>query len=120
MVGAALKLPWALIWLAVLAGFGLVILVLQRTRMARFYGVLAEHWARTGDMAATFDENGMELTQRGAEMRFGWTAVDAMVPVRGATVFRIGMTMITVPDRTLPDGLTGEAFRARIDGWRCA
>jgi len=118
LAGSALDLPWAFIWLLVLLGFGIVILILQRTRMARFYNTLAAHWTRTGDMAATFDETGMAITQKGVEMRFDWAAVDAVVRTRGGTVFRTGMTMITVPDAALPKGMTAEAFRARIAQWR--
>jgi len=120
MVGSALQISWAFIWGAVAAGFGIVILILQQSRMARFYSKLGEHWVKTGDMRGTFDATGMRIVQKGIEMRFDWAAVDAVVRVRGGTVFRVGMTMITVPDRALPGGMTGEAFRARLKEWRGA
>jgi len=117
---AGLGWPWAVIWGVVAAGFGVGVIILQRVRMARFYDALAAHWTRTGDMAASFDETGLSLTQTGAAMRFDWAAVDAVVRARGGTVLRIGMTMIAIPDAALPEGLTPDGFRQRLNLWRDA
>jgi len=118
--GTAQGVPWWQIGTVIGLGIGVVLVVLQRSRMGRFYDVLGEHWTRTGEMTTRFDALGMRVSQTGSEMRFDWPAVDAMVKIRGGTVFRVGMTMISVPDRALPGGMTGEAFRAQVASWRAA
>ena len=98
----------------------LYIIGLQQYRMGKFYSALAEHWDRTGDMTAEFDETGARFTQEHAQMTFAWSAVDDVVRTRGGTVFRIGMSMITVPDDVLPDGLSPKDFRTQLNAWRTA
>ncbi len=114
----ALKIPPVTAGIGAVIAFGLWILALQRVRMAKFYSALAEHWTRTGDMTATFDANGAHFTQSESEMRFSWVAVDDVVRTKGGTVFRIGMSMITIPDAALPNGMSAKDFRARLDDWR--
>ena len=105
---------WA--WVAgILVGW---MILLQQVRLNKFYSVLSEHWDRTGDMIARFDHRGLEIHQSGARMQFEWTAVDSVVRARGGTVFRIGMTMIAIPDHVLPDGMKGREFREKLKSWR--
>ena len=108
--------PWA--WTV-----GLLLLwvvALQQYRLNKFNNVLSQHWEGCGEMIARFDETGLELHQKGADMRFQWHAVDSMVAARGGTVFRIGMTMIAIPDHVLPDGMSGTDFRNKLKTWRSA
>ncbi len=107
-------------WGGAIAIVGLYILGLQRFRMAKFYKALGQHWQKTGDMRATFDGKGAEFSQIGTHMKFDWAAVDDVVKARGATVFRIGMSMFAIPDRALPPDLTPKEFRTLLNNWRQA
>lgn len=130
---------WLVVWLGALAGVIFVgavqipayqawgaaavivavwILILQRVRMNRFYNVLGEHWTRTGDMTARFDDIGVEIHQKGSRMQFKWDAIDAITRAKGGTVFRIGMTMIAIPDYALPQDMNPKKFRDRLAKWK--
>ena len=107
--------------LAGLAGAGMLIGVfayLQRTRMARFWDVVGAHWDRAGETRAVFGPEGIALTDQVSQRELAWSAVDAVVPVRGGTVFRSGISMTVVPDAALPEGLDAKRFRGRINQWR--
>lgn len=91
---------------------------LQRTRMERFWDVVGSHWDKAGDGEAVFGPEGVVITDAVSRREYDWKAVDALKGVRGATVIRSGFSMVAVPDAALPDGVTGKAFRARLDGWR--
>lgn len=132
---------WAVVWFAVgvvalavaAAGlsmlyvgaglFGAALMVsgfayLQRTRMGRFWDVIGTHWERAGETEAVFGPDGVTLSDAVSRRELGWAAVDAVKGVRGATVLRSGISMIAVPDAALPQGLTPQAFRARLAEWR--
>lgn len=91
---------------------------LQRTRMDRFWDVVGTHWDKAGETRAVFGPEGIVLTDSVSRRDMSWQAVDALKGARGVTVIRSGFSMIAVPDAVLPAGMTGKAFRARLDGWR--
>ena len=93
---------------------------LQRTRMDRFWDVIGSHWDRAGETEASFDANGLILTDDVSRRDLAWAAVDAVKGQRGVTVIRTGISMIAIPDATLPEGMTGQIFRARLNAWRQA
>ena len=95
-----------------------VFVYLQRTRMARFWDVIGQHWDTAGETEAVFGPEGITLTDRVSRRDLTWAAVDAVASVRGGTVFRSGISMVAVPDAALPEGMDARAFRARIAGWR--
>ena len=104
-----------------LVGAGLLIGVfayLQRTRMARFWDVIGAHWEKAGAMTAEFGPEGVVLTDAVSKRRFDWSGIDAVAKVRGGTVLRSGISMTVIPDASLPEGLDGPAFRARLRDWR--
>lgn len=132
---------WAVVWIAIgaLAGavniFGLspyyvlagligagilvgVFAYLQRTRMSQFWNVIGTHWDQAGETRARFGPEGLTLTDNVSRRDLQWSAIDAIATVRGGTVLRSGISMTVVPDATLPDGLTGKAFRAQLSAWR--
>ena len=134
---------WAVIWVTigvfagVIAVFGLtpyyvlagllgaavlvaVFVYLQRTRMAQFWNVVGRHWDRAGETHAVFGPGGVTLSDAVSRRDLAWSAVDAVAPVRGATVLRSGISMIAIPDAALPAGLDAQAFRARLAAWRQA
>mgnify|MGYP001819776276 FL=1 len=96
-----------------LAGFG----YLQRTRMNRFWDVIGSHWDNVGMTEAVFGPEGIVLTDAVSRRELSWDAIDAVKGVRGATVFRTGFSMFTVPDRDLPEGMTGKALRQKLGQW---
>ncbi len=97
-----------------LAGFA----YLQNTRMGRFWDVIGTHWDRAGETEAVFDPTGVTLTDAVSRRDLRWAAIDAVRGQRGVTVLRSGISMIAVPDSTLPEGLTPPAFRAQLAAWR--
>lgn len=93
---------------------------LQRTRLERFWDVIGSHWDKAGATEAVFGPSGVVLTDAVSRREFDWPAIDAIKGVRGATVFRTGFSMFTVPDSGLPEGMSGKAFRERLGQWRSA
>lgn len=93
---------------------------LQRTRMSRFWDVIGQHWDKAGETRVVFRPAGLTVTDAVSRREYAWNAIDAVRPVRGGTVFRSGISMLVVPDTSLPDGMTAESFVAQIDGWRAA
>lgn len=91
---------------------------LQRTRMDRFWDVIGAHWDKAGETEAVFGPDGMSLTDAVSRRELAWEAIDAVKGQPGVTVIRSGISMIAVPDGTLPDGMSGKAFRARLTEWR--
>lgn len=116
----ALHIPPVYAWGAAALAVGLFVIALQQIRMRRFYDAHGAHWSRTGDMTARFDDTGVTFTQTGTTMQFDWIAVDNVVRSRRATVFCIGMSMVTIPDAALPDGLDPRAFREKLRTWKAA
>ncbi|MDD9923759.1 MAG: hypothetical protein OXQ92_15990 [Boseongicola sp.] len=132
---------WAFIWLMIfivalavsafglsiwyvgtgLIGAGIMISVfayLQRTRMSRFWDEIGRHWDKAGETHVTFDEEGLMVDDDVSSRALKWQAVDAIKPVRGATVIRSAITMLVIPDAALPNDLTPKEFRQTISGWR--
>ena len=99
-----------------LAGFG----YLQRTRMSRFWDVIGTHWDKAGATEAVFGPDGIVLSDAVSRRELSWDAIDAVKSVRGATVFRTGFSMFTMPDRALPAGMNGKDFRRQVSEWRAA
>jgi hypothetical protein len=93
---------------------------LQRTRMDRFWDEIGTHWDRAGATEASFGPDGIILSDQVSRRALFWSGVDAISGQRGVTVIRSGISMIAIPDGDLPDGMTGKAFRARLDEWRRA
>lgn len=91
---------------------------LQRTRMGRFWDVVGAHWDKAGRTDAVFGPDGVTLTDAVSRRVLKWAAIDAVAVRRGVTILRTGIAMIAVPDKDLPDGMTGADFRARLDEWR--
>ncbi|MGI9391638.1 MAG: hypothetical protein ACR2O1_16395 [Boseongicola sp.] len=132
---------WAVIWFGVLAialviaafglspwyvGAGLIgagamiasFAYLQRTRMSRFWDELGRHWDRAGETQVQIDASGLAIRDNVSQRALNWLAIDAVKAVRGGTVFRSGISMLVVPDASLPSGLRPKAFRERIAAWR--
>lgn len=93
---------------------------LQRTRMGRFWDVIGAHWDKAGATTASFGPDGITLRDDVSSRDMTWAAVDAVKAKKGVTVIRSGISMIAIPDKALPEGLTPKAFRARIAEWRAA
>jgi len=93
---------------------------LQRTRMSRFWDVIGSHWDKAGTTHASFDATGVELRDAVSTRQMSWAAIDAIKAKPGLTVLRSGISMTVVPDKALPAGMTGKAFRAQLDLWRSA
>jgi len=93
---------------------------LQRTRMERFWDVVGTHWDKAGQTEAVFNASGVRLTDAVSSRELSWAAVDAVKGQNGVTILRSGISMIAVPDQDLPDDMTAEEFRARLDAWRTA
>ncbi len=93
---------------------------LQRTRMDRFWDVIGAHWDKAGETEAFFGPDGIALRDRVSRRDLSWLAVDAIKGQRGVTVIRSGISMIAIPDADLPGGMTGKAFRERLESWRRA
>ena len=91
---------------------------LQRMRMDRFWDVVGEHWDKAGEAEADFGPEGVIVTDAVSRRELSWLAIDAVKGRRGVTVIRSGISMIAVPDKTLPDGMTGKEFRDRLSAWR--
>ena len=91
---------------------------LQRTRMERFWDEVGRHWDKAGETQAVFGPEGLTLTDDVSRREMNWVAVDAVAGRKGLTVIRSGISMIVVPDRELPDGMTGKDFRGSIEAWR--
>jgi hypothetical protein len=94
--------------------------ILQRVRMRQFARAIGGHWVQAGETTAVFDAAGAVFTDAVSRAELRWAAVDAVVGVRGATVLRSGVSIIAIPDRALPAGLTPPAFRARLEAWGTA
>ena len=91
---------------------------LQRSRMDRFWDVIGAHWDKAGETEAFFGPEGLALRDRVSRREMSWRAVDAIKGQRGVTVIRSGISMIAIPDTDLPEGMTGKAFRERLETWR--
>ncbi len=91
---------------------------LQRTRMSRFWDEIGRHWHCAGETQLTADVSGLAMEDEVATRKLSWPAVDAVKAVRGGTVIRSGISMMVVPDASLPDGMDAKAFRAQIRRWR--
>ena len=91
---------------------------LQRTRMSRFWDVVGAHWDKAGATEATFGSKGVLLIDDVSRRELNWAAIDAIKGLRGVTVLRSGISMTAVPDKVLPDGMNGAAFRAQLETWR--
>ena len=122
MILAVLGLSPAFV-LAGLIGAGFLVGVfayLQRTRMDRFWDVVGTHWDKAGAARADFGPGGIHISDSVSRRELAWPAVDAIGAQRGVTIIRTGIAMIAVPDDALPEGMTGKAFRAKLEGWRNA
>jgi hypothetical protein len=102
----------AMIGMAVLV---VIFVILQRVRMRQFAREIGSHWALAGETVAVIGASGAVFTDAVSRNELSWAAVDAVVGVRGATVLRSGVSMIAIPDRALPEGLSPRAFRARLE-----
>lgn len=91
---------------------------LQRTRMSRFWDIVGRHWDRAGETEAGFGAAGVSLVDAVSRRDLEWSAIDAIIGVRGGTVMRSGIAMVVIPDAALPQGLGAKAFRARLQDWR--
>lgn len=104
----------AVVGMAVLVA---IFVILQRVRMRQFARAIGAHWALAGETVAVFDASGVVFTDAVSRTDLRWAAVDAVTEVRGATVLRSGVSMLAIPDRALPQGLSPSAFRARLLAW---
>jgi hypothetical protein len=91
---------------------------LQRTRMGRFWDVVGSHWDKAGTTEAIFGPDGVTLTDAVSRRVLKWAAIDAIAGRTGVTVLRSGIAMIAVPDKDLPQGMTGREFRTRLADWK--
>lgn len=111
--------PWYVA--AALIGAGIIVAAvayLQRSRMGAFWDEIERHWQRTGEMRLILDEAGVLVRDAAEHRTLGWAGVDAVYPVEGGHVLRSGISMIIIPDKALPDGITPEMLTRRIGGWR--
>jgi len=108
-------------------GFGLgflAALVLWQVTWSRQSRRVARRFERAQQIAG---ETEMELGPEGftmrsqlGESRMRWAAVQAVFALAGGSALRIGATTIAMPDEALPEGMTPEDLRARIENWRAA
>ena len=78
------------------------------------------HQARLGPWQMAFGPEGYRVRTDASEAAAGWALVTAVVALPGGTGMVVGPSTIVVPDAALPEGLTPEAFRARLEAWRTA
>ena len=91
---------------------------LQRTRMSRFWDIVGGHWDKAGACQAQFGPDGIILSDAVSYRKMSWEGVDAINDQKGVTVIRSGISMIAVPDKDLPEGVSAPAFRSRLNRWR--
>lgn len=106
--------------IAVLAGAGLgfgaaFLVVLFANRRMRKAVLGFED--RRGDVAARFAPAGLEFRSAFDSQEIAWPAIDAVLPIEGGTALLSGGLVHAVPDAALPEGLTPEAFRDRLNAW---
>ncbi|MFY0636249.1 MAG: hypothetical protein JXQ91_20755 [Vannielia sp.] len=78
------------------------------------------HQARLGIWRMGFGRAGYHIRTEVSEVRAGWDIVSEVMSLPGGTGLLVGTAILTVPDAALPEGLTPEAFRARLEAWRAA
>ena len=132
---------WALVWFAVggvaillsalgyppilalggVVGAGVVMValaVITNYRLRRFQNSLRGHWQDAGRTTARFDAMGVHVADGVSETKLVWQGIDGISAIRGGTLVRAGISIVVVPDGALPQDLTPEAFRDRLEGWR--
>ena len=86
----------------------------------RVKSAMSEAKERGGTVAATFDAQGVEFSDRTSHLKFSWENFDDIVGVRGGIALRSGTSAYVIPDQSLPEGFSPETFRARLEAWRIA
>ncbi|MEM6904419.1 MAG: hypothetical protein AAF568_00860 [Pseudomonadota bacterium] len=66
------------------------------------------------------DRSGLNVTNPVLDWRVKWAAVDAIISIKGATVFRMGGIVSGVPNSALPGGLDQPDFIKVLEEWRQA
>ena len=91
---------------------------LQRTRMSRFWDIVGGHWDKAGECRAQFGPDGIILSDAVSYREMSWEGVDAIKDQNGVTVIRSGISMIAVPDKDLPEGMSSHAFQDKLHSWQ--
>ena len=65
-----------------------------------------------------FAPDGFKIDARNSKSDYDWDAVEDVAALTGGTGVRIGVFVYPVADEDLPEGMTSEEFRARLDAWR--
>ena len=107
-------------WLGAVAGLyaGLLLWVgISRRQMARVARLSTGAMDRAGETWARFDAGAFSLANDFVEGRYAWPALDAVTEMKDATILRMGGIVSPVPDASLPDGLSPDAFRRQIRTW---
>ncbi len=76
--------------------------------------------ARRGPVEARFDASGIRLVSSFGVSDTWWRGIDAVLDLGTGTGLRMGLLVLPIPNGALPEGLTPDAFRARLEDWRSA
>lgn len=106
--------------LGLVAGFAIYTMFLNRAyrRVAR---LMAGNPVYAGPVTAVLDTGGIEIRGQSSLSRLGWEAVDEVLELdSGALALVVPTEMLPLPAAGLPDGITLEDLKARIEAWRDA
>ncbi len=67
-----------------------------------------------------FSEDEFLIDCRNSKTRYNWSAIDEVVQLSTGTGLRVGVWVYPVSDSDLPEGLSGQDFRAQLEAWRSA
>ncbi|MEM7058086.1 MAG: hypothetical protein AAF557_10895 [Pseudomonadota bacterium] len=76
--------------------------------------------ARRGPVRLTVGPGGLSERSGIGRIDVVWDAVESISAVANGTVVRFGGMCFAIPDTALPDGLTPEDLRMRLESWRSA
>ena len=92
----------------------------SRLRDSRVKQLQTEARARDKPTSFRFTPKRFIAEMANARTDHGWSAVDEIAVLRGGTGLRVGVWTYPIADADLPEGLSPDAFRERLNGWRSA
>ncbi len=97
---------------------GLVVwMVTHRMQVRKLIAMGIDTANDRGEISMRFDDEGVHVRSGLGTSLTKWAAYAAVFAIPGGTVLRAGSTVLPFPDSALPEDLTPDMFRDRLNTW---